>query len=354
MLSVPSGPWHPPDRDALGAETVALVVLDGLLVADTAPDRVLGPGDVVVPWDPRVPLDGLHAVAPRGARERRSGVPLRAWPAAAARLLARASAAIGSRGARGRRRSGCSTLLWRIAARWGVPHGDAVALPRALDVRAVSALLELSEADVTRRWARLASRGTLGGATARGGSCAPVRTTRVASGHSRERRDQLRARGAEQLALARAIGAEHDAMIQQPGSATRAQPAPRRLTVSALTAPHLVECALGSVAHRESAVPDPFPPKRLPLRPRGRRRRYRSQSGPAGELDMATVDQLEECLREAHGRGLPPHRRRPARARVHGLDRPHPSHALDAQRAARRLRVRRRARRTSRSGDCSS
>src|SRR5215204_1611822 len=50
VLSVPCGPWEPPERETLGRDTVALVVLDGLLAADTAPGSVVGPGDVLVPW----------------------------------------------------------------------------------------------------------------------------------------------------------------------------------------------------------------------------------------------------------------------------------------------------------------
>ena len=43
---------------------------------------------------------------------------------------------------------------------------------------------------------------------------------------------------------------------------------------------------------------------------------------PAGELDMSTVRVLEQrTSTEAHAAGAPPDRGRPARARVHGLDR---------------------------------
>lgn len=213
VLSVPSGPWLPPEREALGDETVALVVLDGLLVANTAPNRVLGPGDVVFPWDPAVRWTACTPLrlAVLGTL---FSAALAAWPAAAARLLARASAgsAPGAHGAAAERVLG---LLWRIAARWGTTHGDAVALPRALDVRAVSALLALSEADVTLALGEAMSDGTLERRDGPGWLLRVGETTQVTSGHSRARRDQLRARGAEQLALARAIGVEHDAVIQQ-------------------------------------------------------------------------------------------------------------------------------------------
>jgi hypothetical protein len=37
VLAVPPGPWEPPERGALGPGTVALVVLDGLLVGGSDP-----------------------------------------------------------------------------------------------------------------------------------------------------------------------------------------------------------------------------------------------------------------------------------------------------------------------------
>jgi hypothetical protein len=213
VLSVPSGPWLPPDREALGDETLALVVLDGLLVAEPAPDRVLGPGDVIVPWEPGVRWTACTPLrlAVLGTR---FSVALRAWPAAAARLLARASAGWAP-SAPGTAAERVLSLLWRIAARWGTTHGDAVALPRALDVRAVSALLALSEADVTKAVGEAVSHGTLVPRDGPGWLLRAGETASVASGHSRARRDHLRARGAEQLALARTIGAEFDAVRQE-------------------------------------------------------------------------------------------------------------------------------------------
>ena len=228
VLSVPSGPWQPPDREALGDETVALVVLDGLLVADTAPDIVLGPGDVVVPWEPGVAVDGLHAVAPRGAGDAVHARPCGPGPHAAARLLARAPATIGARARRRPPRSGCS----RCSGGSPLAGESRTAMPSRCRGHSTSApyrrCCALSEADVTagvgagrvRRHARCARRP---GWLLRTGA-----TTRVTSGHSRARRDQLRARGAEQLALARAIGADYDAVIQQlrahprAGTSTRA------------------------------------------------------------------------------------------------------------------------------------
>ena len=212
VLSVPSGPWQPPDPEALGGETVAFVVLDGLLVADTTPDIILGPGDIVVPWEP-----GVRWTACTPLRLALLGTQftegLRAWPHAAGRVLARAQSHT-AHAAPGVAEERLLDLLWQIAARWGVPHGDGVELPRALDVGPLSALLQLPEADVTAGVGRLASLGTLvrdrSGWLLRTG-----RSTGLSSGHSRERRDHLRARGAQQLALARAVGAEFAAVSRE-------------------------------------------------------------------------------------------------------------------------------------------
>jgi len=213
VLSVPAGPWLPPDREALDDETVALVVLDGLLVGDVARDDVLGPGDVIVPWDPDAQWRACTPLrlAVLGTR---FSIALQAWPEAAARILTRAPAR-SAPAARGTVQERLLVLLWRIAARWGTTHGDAVALPQALDVSAVSALLALSAADVTIAVDEAESDGTLVRRDGPGWLLHAGQPTSVASGHSRARRDQLRARGAEQLALARAIGAEHDALIEQ-------------------------------------------------------------------------------------------------------------------------------------------
>ena len=177
------------------------------------PTIVLGPGDVVVPWDP-----GVRWTACTPLRLALLGTPfsvaLAAWPAAAARLLARAPADRRPRRL-GQPRSGCSRCSGG-SPRDGEPARRCRRAAAGLDVRAVSALLTLSEADVTRRW-----RGHVDGTLVRrDGPGWLLRTGRRArlSGHSRERRDHLRARGAQTTALARAIGAEFAAVMSRSGS----------------------------------------------------------------------------------------------------------------------------------------
>jgi CRP/FNR family transcriptional regulator, cyclic AMP receptor protein len=55
ILTVPAGPWRPPDAATLGSAAFALVLLEGLLIREVILDGVpavqlLGPGDVIDPW----------------------------------------------------------------------------------------------------------------------------------------------------------------------------------------------------------------------------------------------------------------------------------------------------------------
>jgi len=213
VLSVPAGPWEPPDRAVLGAGTVALVVLDGLLAAD-APPAMLGPGDVLEPWDSRASWTActplrlvligsrfIHAVE--------------ADPGAAARLLARARARPAQAAGGGGVDERVLAALWRIAGRWGLPDGEAVALPHAVDVRALAALLRLGEPDVAGAVALLVVQGTVVKRPGRGWSVHAGSATPVPFGYSRERRDDLRARGAQQLAIARLARADYESLSEQ-------------------------------------------------------------------------------------------------------------------------------------------
>ncbi len=89
VLAVPAGRWDPPAAAHLGTGTVAFVVLDGLLVREAALRDVLGPEDVLEPWD-----DGTRWTACTPVRLAVIGArfveALRPWPGATARLLARA------------------------------------------------------------------------------------------------------------------------------------------------------------------------------------------------------------------------------------------------------------------------
>jgi len=212
VLSVPAGHWEPPDRAVLGAGTVALVVLDGLLAVE-APAATLGPGDVLEPWDSR---ESWTACTPLrlvliGSRFVHA---VEAGPGAAARLVARARARPAQAAAGGGIDERVLAALWRIAGRWGLPDGEAVALPRAVDARALAALLRLGEPEVAGAVALLVVQGTVVRRPGRGLSVHAGSATSVPFGYSRERRDDLRARGAQQLAIARHARAEYTSLSE--------------------------------------------------------------------------------------------------------------------------------------------
>jgi hypothetical protein len=203
VLAVPAGPWTPPERAALGAGTVALAVVDGLLTSD-AGLAVIGPGDVIEPWDGgdwRVCAPARLAVI--GVRFMEA---VRPWPGAAARLLARVRGrAMGTHPPAGDAHERLLALLWAIAARWGTLDGAAIALPRGLDTRALASLVDLPEAETAAALDALAAAGTVTGRDESAWRLTAGPSTSAGSGHSRVRRDELRARGAQQFALARAV-----------------------------------------------------------------------------------------------------------------------------------------------------
>jgi hypothetical protein len=188
VVSFAVGAWAPPERDGLGAGTVALTVLDGLL---TDGATVLGPGDGLAPWD------GGSWIACTAVRVAVIGdayaEALREWPAAAARPGAGAGARIPTGGVLEDR---LLELFWRIALRWGEPAACGVALPRVLDIAALHRILGVPETALTLALAALRDRG----ATIRD----RVRWVLLTGREGEARRDALLASTAVQLALARA------------------------------------------------------------------------------------------------------------------------------------------------------
>jgi len=213
VLSVPAGRWIPPAPALLGTGTFACVVLDGLLIREAALRDVLGPEDVFEPWDA-----GARWTACTPVRLAVIGVryveALQPWPEAAARLLSRADSRPRAATPTGTRDERLLALLWRIAGRWGWPDADGVALPRALDAVALSALLDLSEHDVADGLSGLSAGGTAAFREGFGWLLREV-TAGPAPGHSRERRDELRSRGAHQLAVARAALADSVVLCEE-------------------------------------------------------------------------------------------------------------------------------------------
>jgi len=200
VLSVVPGSWTPPAAARCGPETFALAVLDGLL---TTEHRALkGPGDMIAPWGSawvactpvRLAVIG-HAYLTAVAR----------WPALPQRVRARltpsSSGHVADAGALDER---LVALLWRIALRWGSLREAGIALPRPLDARALSLLLEVREEEVALALIALRERGV---DAARDGTLWLRADPGRAAGDP-SRGEALRTRAAVQLALARAACAD--------------------------------------------------------------------------------------------------------------------------------------------------
>jgi sugar phosphate isomerase/epimerase len=87
-------------------------------------------------------------------------------------------------------------LLWRIALRWGRPSAAGVALPEAVDARALSLVLGIGEPEAGLALETLRERGVI--------LLAGAVHLRLTGAVHASRRDRLLAAAARQLALARA------------------------------------------------------------------------------------------------------------------------------------------------------
>jgi hypothetical protein len=206
VLALSPGPWRPPAREALGERACLLAVLDGLLLHDGA--GVRGPGDLIDPWG--AGGDWLACTPVRLAIVGAAFADaLEPWPDVA-RLSRR------PRGREVRLRAGERVLdvLWRLAARWALPAMGGLALPPAVDAAAVSCLAGLTEADTLTAMAAIEQ----GGAMARRGQGAWVL---LPPGPDRPAREHLRAKAAEQCALARVVQADTAALMEHWQASSR-------------------------------------------------------------------------------------------------------------------------------------
>ena len=196
VLAVRVGAWTPPARAELGAGTVALAVLDGVLTDAT---QVLGPGDAVEPWDAgvwtactpvRLAIIGdAYAVA------------LRAWPAATARLRLRSNSGTAVPASGGPAQERLLELLWRVALRYGAMSAAGVALPPALDVRALGLILGVEVLELAPALAELQQRAAFDHEQ----PAWVLRThPRAGAADGDDRREHLLMRAAGALAVARA------------------------------------------------------------------------------------------------------------------------------------------------------
>src|SRR4051812_23859951 len=199
VLAVPPGPWRPPARGALGERACVLAVLDGLLLHDGT--GVRGPDDLVDPWG-----EGGEWLACTPVRLAVVGAAfadaLARWPEVA-RLSRR------PRGREVRVRTGerVLDLLWRLATRWGRLALGGLPPPHAGGTAAIARLADVPEAATRRALTALEERGAL----ARRGKGTWVL---LAPGPDRPAGEHLRAKAAQQCALARVVQADTAALLE--------------------------------------------------------------------------------------------------------------------------------------------
>jgi CRP/FNR family cyclic AMP-dependent transcriptional regulator len=173
------GEWHPARETGDGAGQLGLLVLDGFLVrqvhvVDRPPAELLGPGDLLHPWEPDhtepfaagVRWDVLES-ARVAVLDRRFAAVISRWPDLVAALVARAIA---------RSRSLLLNLavgqlvgvdirllvqLWHIAERWGYPTADGCVVPVHLTHQLLASLISAQRPTVTSALAALTEQGRL-------------------------------------------------------------------------------------------------------------------------------------------------------------------------------------------------
>jgi CRP/FNR family transcriptional regulator, cyclic AMP receptor protein len=173
------GEWHPMREAGEGAGQLGLLILDGFLVrqvrvVDRPPVELLGPGDLLHPWEPdhTEPFvagsrwDVLETTR-LAVLDRRFAAVISRWPDLVAALVARAIA---------RSRSLLLNLaisqlvgvdirllvqLWHIAERWGRPEPGGCVVPVHLTHQLLASLISAQRPTVTSALAGLTEKGLL-------------------------------------------------------------------------------------------------------------------------------------------------------------------------------------------------
>src|SRR5688572_12246453 len=174
------GVWDVSRLEGAGADHIGLLMLDGVvarevIVADHVSAELLGPGDVVRPWQAAsktglLPVDVLWSVlspASLAVLDRRFAGELARWPEVTASLFDRlserslrlATTQAISQLTRVDRR--LKALFWHLAERWGRVSGDGVVVPLALTHRILGQLVGARRPTVSTALSELAERGEL-------------------------------------------------------------------------------------------------------------------------------------------------------------------------------------------------
>jgi CRP/FNR family transcriptional regulator, cyclic AMP receptor protein len=174
---LPVGPWDVSRLAGASADHVGLLILDGvlareLLVADQISAELLGPGDVVRPWQSQsraalLPVDAVWSVLSTvtvAVLDRRFAAEAARYPELTAALFDR----LGERSLRLATTQAISqltrvdrrlkALFWHLAERWGRVSGDGVVVPLALTHRILGQLVGARRPTVSTALSELAER----------------------------------------------------------------------------------------------------------------------------------------------------------------------------------------------------
>ena len=174
------GPWDVSRLSGASADHVGLLVLDGvisreLVVADHVSAELLGPGDLVRPWQGAssaglLPVQAVWSVLSTvtlAVLDRRFAAEAARYPEITAALFDR----LGERSLRLATTQAISqltrvdrrlkALFWHLAERWGRVSGEGVVVPLALTHRILGQLVGARRPTVSTALAELAERGEL-------------------------------------------------------------------------------------------------------------------------------------------------------------------------------------------------
>jgi CRP/FNR family transcriptional regulator, cyclic AMP receptor protein len=177
---LPVGPWDVSRLAGASADHIGLLLLDGvlareLIVADHVSAELLGPGDVVRPWQGStratlLPVDAVWTVLSTltvAVLDRRFAGEAARYPEITATLFDR----LGERSLRLATTQAISqltrvdrrlnALFWHLAERWGRVSGDGVVVPLALTHRILGQLVGARRPTVSTALSELAERGEL-------------------------------------------------------------------------------------------------------------------------------------------------------------------------------------------------
>src|ERR1044072_5721776 len=174
---LPVGPWDVSRLAGATADHVGLLVIDGiisreLVVADHVSAELLGPGDLVRPWQGAssaglLPVQAVWSVLSTvtlAVLDRRFAAEAARYPELTAALFDRlgerslrlAPTLAISQLTRGDRR--LKALFWHLAERWGRVSGDGVVVPLALTHRILGQLVGARRPTVSTALSELAER----------------------------------------------------------------------------------------------------------------------------------------------------------------------------------------------------